>query len=164
MADEVRICVLDAGPIIHLDQIESLDLLRDLGKLFVPESVAWEAEKHRPGVSAKIREHIVADPDTISRELVEVVGRYQLHPGETAALAWAENFGAQLFVSDDARAREAATYLRYRSIGTMGVIEAAFKTGTLSRDAAIERLKLLPVRSTLFVKPALLAIVLERLR
>ena len=54
MPADRRVCVLDAGPIIHLDQIDSLQLLHHLGKLVVPESVAWEAEKHQPGVSAKL--------------------------------------------------------------------------------------------------------------
>ena len=164
MPAEQRICVLDAGPIIHLDEIDALPLLHHLGKLFVPESVAWEAEKHRPGVSAKLREHIVADVGTMSADLLEVVRNFRLHAGEVAALSWAEKFGAELFVSDDKQAREAAGFLRYRSIGTLGVIEAAYNLGALSKEVATALLNSLPMRSTLFVRPALLTSVLARLR
>ncbi len=164
MPAEQRVCVLDAGPIIHLDEIDSLPLLHHLGKLAVPESVAWEAEKHRPGVSAKLRDHVVADVETMSADLLEVIRSFRLHAGEIAALGWAEKFGAELFVSDDKQAREAAGFLRYRSIGTLGVIEAAYNLGVLTKDAATALLKSLPMRSTLFVRPALLAAVLARLR
>ena len=159
-----RVCVLDAGPIIHLDEIDSLDLLHHLGKLVVPESVAWEAEKHRPGVSAKLRNCIVADAETMSAELLDVVSSFRLHAGEIAALSWAAKFGAEIFVSDDKQAREAASVLRYRSIGTLGVIETACNLGALSTEATIALLNSLPMRSTLFVRPALLADVLARLR
>ncbi len=164
MAAEQRICVLDEGPIIHLDEIDSLDLIHHLGKVHVPESVAWEAERHRQGVTAKLGEHVVAEVETMSRKLLVSLRNFRLHMGEIAALAWAERFGADLFISDDKQAREAATFLGYDSTGTLGVIEAAFKVGALTRNETVDLLKSLPMRTTLFVRPALLADVLARLR
>jgi hypothetical protein len=42
--------VCDAGPLIHLDPLDCLDLLADLGRILVPETVwAEEVERHRPG-------------------------------------------------------------------------------------------------------------------
>jgi hypothetical protein len=39
--------VCDAGPLIHLDQLDNLDLLSDFSRLVVPD-VAWrEVEQHR---------------------------------------------------------------------------------------------------------------------
>ena len=48
-----RICVLDAGPLIHLDELGRLDLLFRMGDLFIPESVAYETEKHCIGITGK---------------------------------------------------------------------------------------------------------------
>ena len=163
MPAEQRVCVLDAGPIIHLDQVDALDLLCQLGQLVVPETVAREAEKHRLGIAARLANWIVPDPQTISRELLDVIQNYRLDAGESAALAWAQQFGAELFVSDDKRAREAAGFLNYPSIGTLGVIEAAFNLGILKKKEAVDLLESLPRGTTLFVRPALLAAVLARL-
>jgi predicted nucleic acid-binding protein len=40
--------VCDAGPIIHLDELEALHLLRDFNKVIIPEGVFKEVLKHRP--------------------------------------------------------------------------------------------------------------------
>ena len=159
-----RVCVLDAGPIIHLDEIGALDLLSHLGQLFIPESVAYEAEKHRPGVTAKLAPHIVEEVDTMSHRLTELVVLHELDAGETAALAWVERFGADLFVSDDKAARAAATDMRCESTGTLGVIVNAADDGVMSKADAIALLQSVPLRSTLFITPALLQKVIATLR
>ena len=158
-----RVCVLDAGPIIHLDEIGALELLSHLGQLFIPESVAYEAGKHRPGVTAKLTPYIVEEVDAISRRLTELVVLHELDAGETAALAWAEQFGADLFVSDDKAARAAATDMGCASTGTLGVITHAADGGVMSNEAAIALLQSVPLRSTLFVTPALLQKVIATL-
>ena len=161
---ERRVCVLDAGPIIHLDQLGQLLLLDSLGELFVPESVAYEAEKHRPGVTAKLGAHVVEEADLLSREMSELIHRLNLHTGEIAALGWAEKFGADLFVSDDKAARTAAQLLGIESTGTLGVIVEAFKLGICARERAIELLKAIPFQTTLHVQGAVLLQSIEKLR
>ena len=42
------IAVLDAGPLIHLDQLGSLSLLAGYREVLLPEVVESEAKKHRP--------------------------------------------------------------------------------------------------------------------
>ena len=42
------IVIADAGPIIHLDELDSLDLLVDFDKIIVPEAVWQEVTHHRP--------------------------------------------------------------------------------------------------------------------
>jgi len=55
MIDADTDIVCDAGPIIHLDEISCLDLLRDFRKIFLPFSVVDEIEKHRPlALTAKL--------------------------------------------------------------------------------------------------------------
>ena len=43
-----RIVVADAGPLIHLDELDSLDLLNDFGQIIVPDAVWREVQIHRP--------------------------------------------------------------------------------------------------------------------
>jgi len=40
--------VCDAGPLIHLDELGCLDLLRDFPLVLLPEEVWREVEHHRP--------------------------------------------------------------------------------------------------------------------
>lgn len=48
MARTERFVVADAGPLIHLDELASLDLLADFGTVMVPDAVWREVERHRP--------------------------------------------------------------------------------------------------------------------
>jgi hypothetical protein len=56
-ASEAALTVLDAGPIIHLDELGCLDLLEGLGELSTPQVVWEEAQVHRPHLSPSV--HLV---------------------------------------------------------------------------------------------------------
>ena len=42
--------VCDAGPLIHLDELNCLDLLSDFKKIFIPDTVLQEVKLHRPQI------------------------------------------------------------------------------------------------------------------
>lgn len=46
-SDSKIAAICDAGPIIHLDELNSLDLLLDFHPLTIPKSVQIEITKHR---------------------------------------------------------------------------------------------------------------------
>ena len=48
MAATEIVAMLDAGPLIHLDELGGLNLLNDFKVLLVPQAVLDEALKHRP--------------------------------------------------------------------------------------------------------------------
>ncbi len=45
--DSKTMAVCDAGPIIHLDELDSLDLISDFHPLIISKSVQIEVTKHR---------------------------------------------------------------------------------------------------------------------
>lgn len=47
-ADPASVVVCDAGPLIHLDELGCLDLLRDFAAVQVPDAVWQEVQRHRP--------------------------------------------------------------------------------------------------------------------
>lgn len=50
MTNEVSLDVVcDAGPVIHLDELDCLDLLTDFRRVLVPEQVWQEVERYRAG-------------------------------------------------------------------------------------------------------------------
>lgn len=40
--------ICDAGPLIHLDELDALDLLADFPEVLVPDAVWREVDRHRP--------------------------------------------------------------------------------------------------------------------
>ena len=100
----------------------------------------------------------------MSRNLAELIRESGLGAGETAALAWVEKLSADLFISDDQAARDAADDLGYQSTGTFGVIIDAADSGILTTEDAIALVQSVPLRTTLFTTPALLKKVLASLR
>lgn len=40
--------VCDAGPIIHLDEIDCIDLLNDFKEIIIPNTVCTEINRYRP--------------------------------------------------------------------------------------------------------------------
>ncbi len=59
--------ICDAGPIIHLDEINCLNLLNDFEEIILPFSVEREIELHRPRETGKVR--MFLDPPASSDEL-----------------------------------------------------------------------------------------------
>ncbi len=158
----MQVCILDAGPLIHLDQLASLHLLEQMGTLFCPEIVAREAEFHRPGVLRRASFVNVVEAPAVPS--VPVQTNDVLHAGELSALAWAEKFGADVFLSDDVAARTAAEKMGLEVCGTIGVILDAVSNGVLSDAGARGIFQRIRRDSTLHISNALIASALKSLR
>ena len=68
MAATEIVAVLDAGPLIRLDQLGRLDLLADFKELLVPQAVLDEALVHRPDMrlAALSNLEIIAEPPPLT--------------------------------------------------------------------------------------------------
>jgi len=136
--------VSDAGPLIHLAEIDSLDLLAAVDTLLVPETVYEEIEAG--GVPDGRAE--------LSYELVEAdespVGAAKLDAGERAAIAVATD-RAVVLLTDDLAAREVASDAGVEVRGSIGVIALGFGRGLLDRDEAAARMRALQRETSLFV-------------
>jgi len=128
--------VSDAGPLIHLAEIDSLELLVTFDTLLVPETVYEEVDVG--GVPDGLAEvsYELAEPDE-SR-----VGTDELDPGERAALAVAREHEGVL-LTDDLAAREAASEAGVEVRGSIGVIALNYGRGLLDRDEAASRMRAL---------------------
>jgi len=139
--------VSDAGPLIHLAEIDSLELLSAFDTLLVPETVYQEIDAG--GVPNGLAD--------LSYELVEAdesrVGIEELDPGERAAIAVAEERGVVL-LTDDLAAREAASDADVEVHGSIGVIALGYGRGLLDRDEAASRMRALQRETSLFVTEA----------
>jgi hypothetical protein len=118
--------ISNASPLIALRQIDRLWILRDLfGKIGIPPAVRREIGPTLPRPPVWL---LTYPAPSGKHTVVEKAG---LDPGETEALALALELGALGVVLDDLRARQLATTLGVRVVGTLGVLLQAKERGLL---------------------------------
>jgi len=139
--------VSDAGPLIHLAEIDSLDLFATFDTLLVPETVYREIEAG--GVPDGLSE--------VTYELVEAdethVGTDELDAGERAAIAVAKKRRIVL-LTDDLSARAAASDAGVEVHGSLGIIALGHGREVLDRDEAASQMRTLQRETSLFVTEA----------
>jgi predicted nucleic acid-binding protein len=153
-----RTTVVDAGPIIHLDQIDSLQLLSVFDSVVAPETVykelsAGEIPEDLGNLEYEIR---TAEGDTAYEGLDK---------GETAALQLAEISEADpVFLTDDLDAREQSNQLDIEVHGSIGIIVLNFSQGDLKFDEAVSLMRRLQEETQLFVTETVVERGIDRLR
>lgn len=123
--------VCDAGPLIHLDELDALDVVRGFPHILVPPAVWSEVEHHRSSavsqaVISLTRVESVPEPDA---SFVTLAQAFSLDPGEREALLVAGQRPNAWLLSDDATARLAAELLGIRAHGTIGLLIRAVRRG-----------------------------------
>lgn len=150
--------ICDAGPIIHLDELDCLDLLLDFSQVILPERVRQEIERYRrsaldnPTISLTImgrRTHFESDLITMSRT-------FMLDAGETEALALMKENPNAIFITDDASARLVATQMGFKVHGTIGILIRSVRRGYRRPEEVLRILSELPQKSTMYIKHSLL--------
>ena len=152
------VVVCDAGPLIHLDQLGCLDLLGDFPRVVVPDAVWKEVAHHRPTAlnQGGVPLDRVSPSGAASPELAALHRLLILHAGEAQALQIAQELDAELLLTDDTAARLAAQNLHLAVHGTLGILLRAVRRKQRTREQVLDVLHVLPLRSTLHVKRALL--------
>lgn len=115
--------IADTSPLQYLFQVDLLDLLRELfGAVLVPEAVRDELQVGR-SLGFNVPDLAVFPWMRVrSTTPTPVVDRFELGPGERAALALALQTSQSLVILDDAAARAAAKQLSLSATGTLGIL------------------------------------------
>jgi predicted nucleic acid-binding protein len=152
------VVVTDAGPIIHLDELQCLDILADFDGIFITQSVKREIQHHRPdAMTAFSGLFIERNPCTYSPLMQTLTPIYTLHQGEQEALQLCLESGHALLLTDDTAARLAAKSLGIAAHGTLGLLIRAIRQQSRSKSDVLKLLRDIPVKTTLHIRPALLA-------
>ena len=161
---ESPMVVCDAGPIIHLDELDCLNLLAGFSSVLVPSEVARECEQHRPDIARRLPgvAKIVSEIPRPSIHLQSLATSLGLAIGEVAAISLMEHSGARILLCDDAAARLAAESMGFRVHGTMGLLIRAIRAGTKSKPEVVHLLGFLPQRSTLHISRRLLRDIIQQ--
>lgn len=159
------VVVCDAGPLIHLDELDSLPLLKDFSEVLVPQAVWDEVLRHRPQAlqHEEIELSCVTPRESVAPDLEAVSRLFPLHEGETQALQLVRERQTDLLLTDDTAARLAAKNLGIPVHGSIGILVRAIRRGQRSPTDIAVLLKALPERSTLHVKPSLLQEIIRQI-
>jgi len=150
--------VCDAGPLIHLDELDCLSLLDDFDAILLPAQVWKEVERHRPGALAKADVSLQKVDVVLSSQpaFQALVSSLSLDLGEQAALSLMQENPESILLTDDAAARLAAMTLGYRVHGTVGILVRAIRRKQRTREEILSILRRIPTHSTLYIRSALL--------
>lgn len=158
----LRIVVADAGPLIHLDELDSLDLL-DFSEILVPAAVWNEVARHRPMALANRQVHLCRQTEIRASPQVQTLTPvFGLHQGEREALSLCLSHPGAMLLTDDAAARLAADSLGIAAHGTLGLIVRSVRRKLRTAEQALQLLADVPDRSSLHIRPSLLEQTLRR--
>ncbi len=124
--------VVNSGPLISLSRIGRLDLLPELfGRIVVPAAVYHEVTQDLslPGALAIQEADWLEVSQVADRSAVERLS-YWLDPGESEVLVLAQELGATAVI-DERRGRNIAVALEIQQTGTVGVLLAAKRAGSV---------------------------------
>ena len=160
--------VSDTGPLIHISEIDSINLLKYFNNIYVPESVRLEYIKHRKS----------SDPDAFELENINLnkvkdievkkfIDKYELlklHLGEKECLYLCRKLYINLILTDDLAVRDTAKKLDITPVGSIGVIIKSFKENIISLSQAEKYIINLYEISSLYVTKTIVELVIEELR
>ena len=162
--DPARLVICDAGPLIHLEELGCLDLLRGFAVVQVPNAVWQEVHRHRPSAlrHRKLPLQRVSSLPEAAPELIKLAQALLLDAGELEALQLMQQSPAAILLTDDAAARLVAERLDYEVHGTIGVVVRALRRRQRTKRQVLNLLRSLPRRSSLFIERRLLESIIEQ--
>lgn len=156
------VVVADAGPLIHLDELDSLELLADFKQVWVPDAIWCEVERHRPEALKQPFPSLVRkDVPQPSPIIDALASMYTLHLGEREALTWCLAQQHSMLLTDDTAARLAAKSLGLSAHGTIGVLIRAVRRQLRTKAEVLQLLGDIPYRTTLHIRPSFLESVIR---
>ncbi len=158
--------VCDAGPVIHLDELNCLELLCDFQEIILADTV-WEEVKHqRPEALKKPGIHFMrVSQDYPEGELLRTMCRvFSLDAGEIEALAIIEKNPDALFLTDDACGRLVADRMGFKVHGTIGIIIRTIRRELMRPEQVLRILAEIPSKSSLHIRPSLLEKIVGKIK
>lgn len=158
--------ILDSGPIIHLDELDCLQLLADFKTLLIPQAVLKEIERHRPSAltTNKLPYKTASIMEYVNSDIELLCNAFSLDEGEIQAIALCLKQPNPILLTDDAAARLAAKTIGIRAHGTIGILLRSIRKNQLSPRDVINLLEEIPSKSTLYIRQNLLKEIIEEVK
>ncbi|OAD22487.1 nucleic acid-binding protein [Candidatus Thiomargarita nelsonii] len=167
MGTERLSVISDAGPLIHLVEIDSRNDLSMFENLHIPEAV-WSETVGLGRIQSEeivnlgnIQRHTL--PQSESSQFIANHNLKEIHDGERECLYLCRQIEVATLLTDDLAVRKAAKSLNLIPVGSLGIIAKAYHQGLISVDAAEKHLLNLYDESTLFVTKAIVELAIKQL-
>lgn len=134
----MKTAVCDTGPIFHLREADSLDLLAKIGKVYIPKMVDIELEKidiaWKDQKPSWISVEALSEVESSKAEVLYSSG--VLDAGESEAVILAQRIKVDWLLTDDTTARIFANTLGIEVHGSLGIVLWAAVVGHLQHANA----------------------------
>jgi len=160
-----NIVICDTGPVLHLAELDCLNLLKDFQQVILPPTVVKEITKHRPDIlnCQDVSFTLLTFASPLDITLLTLCRVFALHTGELEALALMQKYPHAIFLTDDSAARLVAQKMGYIVHGTIGILIRAIRRKFLKPQNVVEKLRMIPTASSLHIKPSLLEEIISKL-
>lgn len=116
----MKIIVCDSGPIIHLSEVKSIELISNMGDIYVPHAVQMELMQYKLNLPKQFQ--IL----NLSHSELETVNKItqngKIHRGEAEAIILVQRISADYLLTDDATARLYAEINKINVHGSLGIV------------------------------------------
>jgi len=153
MSREKEKAVLNAGPIIHLSEINSFEAI-GIFYTVMPKAVYNEIVRYGKPGSKELREseieviELTEDEKVLAKRLCDL---YRIEVGEAEAIAICISRNYELFLTDDKDAREVGELHDIVVHGSLGLILRAYREGIFEYDHVKDAIYNLYRKSSLFM-------------
>jgi predicted nucleic acid-binding protein len=138
------VVVSDTSPLLNLALLDRLDLLRtQFSEVTVPRSVWDELTEGKEGLEAlrELRDDDFLDIVDVERSDLFVEVFHELDLGETAAICYAVEHGADLVLLDERDGRRVARRHDLDVTGVIGVLLRGAKNGNVDLEEELDALR-----------------------
>ncbi|MEK6960160.1 MAG: hypothetical protein AABX47_03240 [Nanoarchaeota archaeon] len=150
---KIEAAVLDAGPLIHLNEAGTLSALGVISKRCVTPEVADETRDPSPLKLVRIIP-LDAPRKDYSKLLME---RDEIDLGEATSIALCRKERIRLFFTDDLDARDCAKREGLSANGTLAIILRNLREGLMSQEQTMQTLDNLHNLSSLYITSDLIS-------
>jgi predicted nucleic acid-binding protein len=141
--------VSNTGPFIHLSEIDLFEALKIFDEIFITKEVYDELVKSKIIIPKKVK---ILELNSESKDFVKILmNQYDLGLGESSAIALTIQEKIGLFITDDLDARMTAKSNNIEVHGTVGIILRAFREKIIDKRVAIDKIKELKDKSSLYI-------------
>ncbi len=153
MSEDKRRAVLNAGPIIHLSEINCFNAI-EIFHVVVPKAVYNEVVRYGKPGSKELREskigviELTEDEKVLAKRLCDL---YRIEVGEAEAIAICISRDYELFLTDDRDAREVGELYDTEVHGSLGIIFRAYREAIFEYEQVKDAIHSLYRKSSLFM-------------
>ncbi len=165
--ESIKVAVIDAGPLIHLKEIERLPLLDMFDRLWLPNAV-WQETVGKARITSTQIERLpnlqrMSVAEGPLKIFLHAEKLEKLHAGERECLYVCKQEKVSIILTDDLAVRDAARSMEITPVGSLGIVVRAYSSGILSLEEAKHTIYNLQTISSLFVTKAIVEKAIEQL-